>query len=445
MDQEKIRTYAQQILAELGPPPPVVAPPISTPEALDAAISAAVSGDVLTLSTTLVYQAPFVLTKSIVLQSETWLSHAGEQMAADEPAPQFLNSFYGQADHHQVLGVEMRHVNPLSTIAVCDGVGAVWNRVRVLGDAVNYGKRGIDYRGSAGVISDSLVDYIAGKGIDTQAIYCQEMRKGGGLALRNNLLVAAGQAIMFGGGDPSVVEGIPSVISIDDCTTDKRPEWLALVKNSKGEDVHAWQCKCSIEFKNAIGAIVRNLTVKNAGGVSDGQGAYAFVCTPRNQGKHVGGPGALSTVQDVTIDGFSVDGGAGLLNLLGSDNDAISGPAKNIILRNGTVTGLDFTRYGKNRPDANGVLTSWNSPGRVFMVDRAPQGLTLENLKIAGIIKAAGYFSGVQPLTGFRAAGVTVPPSTYGWKVDGGTGKGGQGRAALLNYMPDAVLDPGFV
>lgn len=432
MNIDKIVSLAQQIIDEARPPAPPVPTVISTPEQLDAAVAAAVAGDTLMLDTTLVYRAPFTLNKPLSLQSTTWHARAAQQMTLDEPAPRFLGGVTAMVDNHQFCGVEMRHQDPTKTIGIMGGSLSSWSRVRVLGDETLCGKRGIDYRGGDGLISDCYVDYIAQPGQDTQAIYSQEMLPSGGLLVSDSYLCAAGQAVMFGGGDPKAAEGIPKRVMITGCILTKRPEWLTLVKDSTGRDTHVMQVKCALELKNVIGFQATSLDIRIPAGISDGQGGYAFVITPRNQN----GTRPESTVRDVVIDGFTIiDGGSGVLTILGDDNNHPSGRTTNITLKNGHVADLDYTAYGK---DGKG---NWNATGRVFTFDRAPANVTLDTIEVHGSIKAAGYFSGKLPPTGLTLANLTVPKSPYGFKIDGSTGKGGQGRAALLNYMPDAVLD----
>jgi len=436
MNPDKIIGWAQQIIDEARPPAPPQPVVITTPEQLDAAILAAVPGDALLLDPSLVYPAPFTLTKPLSLQSTTWKNRLAQQMTIDEPAPRFLNGVTAMVDSHQFCGIEIRHSDPTKTIGLMGGSLSSWNRVRVLGDEKRYGKRGIDFRGGDGLISDCYVDYIAQAGQDTQAIYSQEMLPSGGLLVSDSYLCAAGQAIMFGGGDPKAAEGIPSRVMVTGCILTKRPEWLTLVKDSTGRDTHVMQVKCSLELKNVIGCQVSNLDIRIPAGISDGQGGYVFVITPRNQN----GTRPESTVRDVVIDGFTViGGGSGILTILGNDNNHPSGTATNITIKNGHVGPLDYTAYGK---DGKG---NWNASGRVFTFDRAPATVTLDSIEAHGTIRAAGYFSGVLPPTRLTLSNITVPKSSYGWKIDGGTGKGGQGRAALLNYMPDAVLDGSII
>lgn len=421
MSIENARALLQQALVELADTPavPLPPPPISTPEALDAAILAAVAGDTLTLATSLRYPAPFTLTKPLTLQSETWQSRSDMQMTIDEPAPLFAAGVTALVNGHEFLGVEMRQTDPLKTIGLMGGIGSRWDRVRVLGDPVLGAHRGIDFRGGAGVIADCYVDDIFQPAQDTQAIYSQEMLPGGGLVIDNCFLRAAGETVMFGGGDPSSEAGIPRNVTMNDCILTKKPEWVAFITATK----QAQQIKCALELKNVIGFRSSGCTFEYAG-VSEGQGGYLFVFTPRNQGNTA----PFSTVQDVIIENFTGRFCAGVANFLGSDNVHPSGPLSGLTLRNGMVTDVDH-------------LTLPGTTGRLFMFDRSPQNVTLDTIAVDGLnVAAAGYFTGAAPV-GFVAKNMTLPPAKYGWKIDGSTGHGGSGHAALMAYMADAQLD----
>lgn len=416
MNAEKIRFLAQQILDDIDTPP--VPDPIATPEALKAALTASKAGDVLTLSTRLVYPEPFLLHESITLRSETYADRMGSQMTVDEPAPRFVGGFQALSDAHQCLGLELRHPDPTKTIAVMGGAGNGWDRMRVLGDAAKGAKRGIDFRGGMSAITFTYVDDIFQPAQDTQAIYCQEMLPGGGLAIADSFLRAAGQSVMFGGGDPSNEAGVPSHVQLLRCVLTKRPEWITITGGR-----HAQQIKCALELKNVIGFTSDGCAFEYAG-MSAGQGGYLFVFTPRNQGNTA----PFSTVQDVTIENFTGRYASGVANFLGSDNLHPSGPLKNVLFRTGMVTDIDH-------------LTLPGTTGRLFMFDRSPQNVTLDNIAVAGVnVAALGYFAGAAPV-GFVASRLTMPPSKYGWKCEGFA----SGRKSMLTYMPDAQLDASVV
>lgn len=412
-------------------PPPA---PIDTPAAFERALAAAVPGQLLTLVSTLVYPGPVVLRAPITLMSDTYVSRQGERMTVDEPAPRFLGGISLDGDGVRLLGVEQRHTDPMHAIVTMRGTGCTLLRPRVLGDAIRGGKRGIEFRGALGVIRHGYVDDIFGSTFDTQAIYSQEMLPGGGLLVEHCYLRAAGEVVMFGGGDSSSEAAMPSNVGMNDIDFDKRPEWRTVL----GPGKQAQQVKNGLEFKACNGFRGTSLRFYNCGGIVDGQGGYALVFTPRNQGKTA----PWSCVRDIVIDGFTIEGGSGIATFLGSDNNAPSGPADGITLRNGVVTNLDRLVFGV------GKTGQPQATGRLFTFERGPRNVELDTIRATGInCRAYGYFMSQTPPTGLKIANMDLPtPTAYTWKLDADTRAPGQNwpvgvRAGLLAYMPDAQLD----
>lgn len=421
MDTEKIRSLAQQILAEL----PRL---ITTPTELDLAQLTAVPGDVLTLSPSLVYPAPFTLRQSITLQSQTYLTRLGVPMTADEPAPRFLSGFTAQSDAHALLGLDIRHTDPTRTLGVMGGNGGVWDRMRLLGDPVNGARRGINFTGANGTISNPYIDDIFWPSEDTQAIYSQEMLPGGGLTVSNGFLRAAGEVVMFGGGDALSEAGIPRNITFTDCVLTKRPEWMVWV--SKGK--HVQQVKGAFELKDAIGVRMTRCHFEGAG-VSAGQGAYLLVFTPRNQGGHA----PWSTVQDVVIENCTGRLGSGVCSMLGSDDTVgkPSGPLSNLTIRDCAFTDIDPLPY---HGDATGRILNFNN---------GPDRITVDGLTVEGAnLTAHGYFQTQRAPTKLALSRIAFPATKYGWKLDGNTHPVGASwpvgtLPALMAYMPDLTVD----
>lgn len=404
---------AQQAIADAlreldaAAPPPVL-PLISTPAAFDLALAAAAPMAVLRLASTLVYPGALTLSKAVTLQSEI---AATGRMTRDESAPTFLGGIRVTGDDVNLWGLAIRHTSPLTDIVVLSGARPVLDRCRILGDPVSGAKRGIAANGSAMTIRRCYIDDCWQPAQDTQAIGAWDM--GPGLLIDDCYLSGGAQAVMLGGADPASEGRTPRNVTIQHSTLTKNPKWFA----------QKVQLKCALEIKNAITVRVTDCALEYAG-TSMGQGAYLIVLTPRNQG----GQAPFSTVQDVVISGCTGRWAAGIATLLGSDNVNPSGPLADV-----TITDCGFTDI-----DPTGIT---GGTGRLFAFDRSPQRVTLDGITVTGAnIAALGYFSGAPPV-GFVAKNLRLPPSKYGWKIDGGTGKGGAGKAALLAYMPDAALD----
>jgi hypothetical protein len=393
-------------LDEASAPPPALL--IATPAALDLALARAPAGAVLTLSRTLVYPGGLTLTTPVTLQSE--IVGTG-RMTREEPAPTVLGGIRVTADDVTLIGLAIRHTNPRTDIVVLSGARPTLDRCRVLGDPLTGAKRGIAANGSAMTIRRGYIDDCWQPAQDAQAICAWDM--GPGLDIDDCYLAGGAQSVMLGGADPTSEARTPRNVSIQHSTLTKNPRWFAA----------GVQLKCALELKNAIGVRVTDCALEYAG-TSQGQGAYLIVATPRNQG----GQAPYSTVRDVVIAQCTGRFAAGLVNLLGTDNVHPSGPLADFTIQDCQFTDIDPTG-----------LTG--GTGRLFMVDRAPQRVTLDGITVAGQhLAALGYFSGAAPV-GFVATRLTLPPAKYGWKIDAG----GMGRAALQTYMPDAQLDGSVV
>lgn len=391
-------------LRELDGTAPPIGPAITTPEGLDLALAQAPTGAVLRLASTLVYPTALTLTRPVTLQGDIV---GTARMTRDEPAPTFKVGIRVTADDVSLIGLAIRHTNPKTDIVVLLGARPLLDRCRILGDPISGAKRGIAANGAEMVIRRCYIDDCWQPAQDAQAICAWDM--GPGLLITDCYLSGGAQAVMIGGADPSSSARIPRTILIDQSTLTKNPTWYA----------GGVQIKCALELKNAIGVKVTGCVLEYAG-IAMGQGGYLIVLTPRNQG----GTAPYSTVQDVLISHCIGRFAAGILNLLGSDNNSPSGPLTNVTLRDSSFTDIDPQGITKGA-------------GRLFMFDRAPQDITIENVTVTGQhLAALGYFSGAAP-TGLVLKQLALPPAKYGWKIDGG----GMGAAALKAYAPDADLD----
>lgn len=405
---DQIRYHAQQILG-LAP----ASPPVATAAALDAAINAALPGETIILSTDLVYSAPFALSKTLTLQSETFLNDRG-RMTADAPAPRFLNGFNNVAADARLFGLEMRNATGQATVVTMTGPGAIWDRCRVLGDPTQVDARhGFQWIGGNQQIVRCYVEDIFHATADAQAIIGWDCDPG--LIVDDCYLSASGQSWMFGGADSASPARIPQDVLMTNCDCTKRPEWIG-----------KYQCKCAGELKSAMRVRIMNSRLLYAG-TSQGQGSYLVVATVRNQS----GKAPWSCIKDVEIANCTGGHAAGVCNVLGTDNNFPSG----------VVDGLNF--HDCQFENLDGAL----GEGRIFKVGAAPRHVTFKNITALGTaIQARGYFYTPTPPIGLVMAGMALPSSHYGYKLDGNTsvggpGVGGQGRNDLLKYAPDAALD----
>jgi hypothetical protein len=409
-------------VAKMHDPPAVL---ITTPAQLDAALAAALPGAVLTLAATLVYPGPLTLRTPLTLQSETHEARQGIIMAIDEPAPRFLAGVTVPGDDVRLLSLDYRHTNPLTTIVTISGTRVVLDRPRVLGDPVKGGRRGIDFRGcTLAELRHFLIDDIFSATTDTQAFYSETMGPGGGLIVDHGVGCAAGMGFMFGGGDAPSAATIPSNIRITRSRFTKKLAWMAPRDPVLIPGRHVMQAKCAIEFKDAINVVVDDCDLEGAG-TSDGQQGYLVDATVRNQT----GKAPWQVVKNIVISNCRGRLAAGICNILGSDNNFPSGTLDGLTIRDFTATDMDPKGPSGGR-------------GWLFQFDRAPRNVVLDGISVAGQnLQAVATFAGPPPI-GFVAKRFTVPPTKYGWKVEGTPpAPDGSGITVLRAYMPDAQFD----
>jgi hypothetical protein len=279
----------------------------------------------------------------------------------------------------------------------------------VLGDPTNGARCGVVANGGAMKITGAYIADIFTRGEDTQAICAWDMNPG--MWIEDCYLEAAGQSIMLGGGDSSSEARMPRDVTIKGCTLTKNPAWFEAARHI--------QIKTALEFKACIGVTVDNCVLEYAG-TSAGQGGYLIVATVRNQDGHA----PWSAIKNVLITNCRGGKAGGIVTLLGQDNNYPSGVLDGFQLRASSFTEID----------PKGIT---GGAGRLFTFDRSPAHVTIAGVSVVGQnIAAKGYFSG-QPPTKLTIINVTLPPATYGWKIDAG----GMGVAALRAYAPDAIFD----
>ncbi len=404
---DEIRVHAQAILDLCGPA--ATAPVCHTPADLDAAYIAAVAGDTLLLGTDLGYPSLFTVDKAITLKSETWAARVGLRMTADEPAPRFLAGLYTIGDGHSCRGLEVRHPDPNAAVTWQSANHALWDRMRIMGHPVNGARRGIIHFGSDFTLTNSFIDDCFHASEDAQAFLAYDC--GAGITLVNNYLAGSGQSVMFGGGDASSAERVPSGILIDNCDLTKKPAWIGVQ-----------QCKCALEFKAAKSVVVQNSRL-SYGGTNAGQGCYLIDATVRNQD----GNAPWSTVENIEVKDCVGSHTSGIMNILGTDN----------VHPSGTLDGLNI--HDCQFTDMDGNL----GHARLFILGGGPKHVRLDHLTISAVNEhIVGYFYSPTPPIGMTLTNLTYPNGAWGnWNLDGDTGHAGQGPAKILEYAPDAVLD----
>jgi hypothetical protein len=310
------------------------------------------------------------------------------------------------------LGLAYRSTAPLQTI-VTIAAGAertILDRPLVLGHPVTGQRRGIRADGTGTRILGAYVDDCFLPMKDTQAVYGANGTRD--LMIDDGYFSAGAETIMFGGEDSSSEDKMPRGIVITNSVLTKNPAWYAM----------GVQIKNAFELKSAADVYVADTELGYAG-ISEGQGGYICVLTVRNQN----GKAPWSTIQHVVMERITAHHGAGAVNFLGRDSNHESGTMSDVILRDWTVTDLDPQGITKGA-------------GWLFLMQRAPQTVTIERFAATGQNMRAGlYVDGVgkAPPVGVVMRSVRMPKCTYPFKIN----DGGATLAAMQAYMPDAIFE----
>lgn len=387
------RSLASQLVDALAAKSiPVGVPPIASADALDRALSTAVSGQMLRLEPSLVYHGPIRVPQGVTLITAGQLL-AG-RMTADFPLPRLLGGVALSGDGCSLIGVEVRREGPHDVDVLTYGAAHTSvDRCRILGDPDHGVKRCVNGNGNG---SNSLircyVDDAFGPypGSDCQAFFVADCAPG--FLCEDNFLRGSSETVMIGGDDPPTADRMPNGITIRGNTITKRAEWMSQPVNVKN----------LLEVKAGKNILIAH----NIGGLSwggHGQDGYILMLTVRNQN----GRAAWSTVEDVDIVNNRWTGGAAAINILGRDNLQPSGRMARVRIRSNTFDALDPKLW---------VAPGKVSSARMILIDGGPDSVGITDNVFAGInLSSAVYLLGQpQSITDFVFTGNTVPKTPYG-------------------------------
>lgn len=259
-------------------------------------------------------------------------------------------------------------------------------------------QRGIAANGANLKVLKSKIREIHAKGIDTQAICA--WNGPGPFLIEDSYLEAAGENIMFGGAFVSILNLVPSDITIRRCQFFKPLSWKGV-----------WTVKNLFELKNARRVVVEDSTFENSW--IDGQDGYAWVFTCRGE---AGDRNWWNVVEQVLMRNNTVKNANRGVQTLGRDDLAVSQQGNHL-----TISSCSFED-----------IKDW------FFVLSVFDDVTIEHVT---------HFSGGNNIvfTGgksknFAYVNNVTQYSGYGFKADGG----GEGAAALTQYC-DGVRFEGNV
>lgn len=422
---------------------------------LQRAINKAVAGDTIILPAGAVFTGNFVLTATsgpILIRSSS-LTPEGVRVSPSDAAnmPKLISpnadpaiKATGPVGGYRLVGIEIGVVagwpQQNGLVVLGDGEKSLdqlphditIDRCYIHGNATGNVTRGITGNCKSLTVIDSYIGNIHGVGYDTQAI-CG-WNGPGPFRITNNYLEASGENIMFGGADSSIAGLNPSDIEIRRNTLNKPLTWNPLHPSYAGVK---WSVKNLFELKNAKRVLVDGNVMENCW--VDAQVGVAIQLTPRNQD----GNAPWSTVEDVTISNNIIRHVAAGVNILGTDNNHLSGRASRIAILNNLFDDLGAPLYGGNgrwlqiTAGAADLTVSHNTTrntAHAIAADTSPAatGFTFtNNLEIGGDygVFGSGQSEGNKTLTAYFPGAVFVSNALIG-------------RAASLyptgNYFPSS-------
>lgn len=196
-------------------------------------------------------------------------------------------------------------------------------------DTIVGGRRGIVLNAAHTTVRDSHLAGFRMVGEDSQALV--GWAGPGPFSIVNNYLEAAGENLMFGGGDPGIAGLVPADIEIRGNHFAKQTAWK---EGEAGFAATRWSVKNLLELKNARRVLITgNLFEYNWEAAQNG---YAILFTVRNQD----GTAPWSVVEDVSFTNNIVRHVGSGINVLGFDDNATSAQTRRIAISNNLFTDL---------------------------------------------------------------------------------------------------------
>lgn len=283
----------------------------------------------------------------------------------------------------------------------------IFDRCYLHGDPDAGTLRGIAMNASHAAVIDSTLADFKSDGYDSQAIVA--WNGPGPFKIVNNYLEAAGENVMFGGGDPLIRDLVPADIEIEGNYFAKPLTWRIDDPSYAGQP---WTVKNLFELKNARRVVVRgNLFEHNW---AHAQSGFAILFTVRNQD----GGAPWSVVEDIQFSDNVLRHIGGGISILGHDNNYPSRRTRAILIRNNLF---------------DDVGPPWGR-GQLFQLLDGTADVVIEQntaLQADSIIQADG-----RAHSGFRFTNNLVLHNEYGII---GTGTG-VGRPSIDRYFPKAVI-----
>jgi hypothetical protein len=272
------------------------------------------------------------------------------------------------------------------------------DRVYIHGDPARGQKRGVALNSARTTISNSYISDIKAVGQDSQAV--GGWNGPGNYTIQNNYLEASGENIMFGGTDPTILNLVPTHITITGNTMSKPLEW----RGSK------WEVKNLLELKNAIDVTIDSNVFEHNWLAA--QSGYGIVVTGRNQD----GGCPWCQVQQVQFTRNVVRGVEAGINILGFDDGHTSRQTNDIAFRNNLFDGV--------------------GGGYFLLMTHNPKNIVFDHNTIIAASKFSGILAMEDSVDGFVFTNNITPVGEYGMLAAGK----GIGNDAIRTSMPGANI-----
>jgi hypothetical protein len=431
---------------------------------LQAAINAALPGDVITAAAGATFVGPFTLPNK---SGTGWVTIRSDAPAANLPAegvrsgPKYATAMpklvtngswpalqtAAGAHHYRLIGLEITAGSSATMnygiLLLGDGSSAqnavalvpnnlILDRVYIHGHPTLNTSRCVGLNSASTAVIDSYLSECHALGFDSQAI--GGWNGPGPYKIVNNYLEGAGEIVMFGGADPAIANQTPSDIEIRHNHFTRPVSWKGV-----------WTVKNLFELKHAQRVLVEGNLFENHW--ADAQDGFAFVWKSVNQN----GTAPWSVTRDVTFRLNRLRNAGGGVNLAAHPEPPTVVPANHIkitdnvfeMLNVGTFTGngrvyqmlgeLDALTITHNTTFASAAVTMFAT------LPQATNFIFRDNISTRGDygVFGSGQGEGIRPLDYYAAPGyvflrnviISAPPSLYP------TG----------SFYPATVADVGFV
>lgn len=265
-------------------------------------------------------------------------------------------------------------------------------------------RRCLTFNSATSAVVDSWLTECHSNNSDSQAVL--GYNGGGPFKIENNYLAAGHEVVLFGGGDPAIIEMLPSDIEVRHNHITRPLAWRK-----------KWQVKNLFETKNVRRLLVEGNVLEN--NWSDAQVGFAFVMKSENQD----GTAPWSTSSDITLRYNRIRNTGSVFNFAGVGSGAKVVPAARFLVTHNIAEGVNVGPYngdGIAFQLLDGVSDVVISHNTIINQNVPASGVVFDGLPVKGLVMHSNLFQG----------------GPYG--VHGGGA--GTGNGALKRYAPGGVF-----